>query len=218
MIDLTAKESAVAPVPKAVLVWNYYDHEHVVGTHYRHYEKVQILAEERDWALLVRVTKLPFIPVRLSALNFMYSPNDNHMRSFYRGSLGLILRQDFHFEDLGPTGSRVTVESRVSVPRALGFLQPLFARLMHKWFVDVWAEDMPMRERRLKLWRLGFKDFVGLDYVNNREKGPDQPDYARLYTLRLPLPKVSNIKSSGVERPFRMNEELGYGLPELPNE
>ena len=40
---------------------------------------------------------------------------------------------------------------------------------MKKWFVDVWEEDMPMRERRLKVWKLGFQDFKGIDYVNNPE-------------------------------------------------
>lgn len=217
MIELYAKESAVAPVPKAVLLWNYYDHEHVVGTHYRNYEGVRILAEANDWALLARTTMLPFIPVRTSALNFMHCPNDNLMKSYYQGPFGLLLQQEFHFEELGPESCRATVESRLSVPRLFGFLQPLFTRLMHKWFHDVWAEDMPMRERRLKLWRLGFKDFFGLDYVNNKTAGPDQPDNNRAYPLHLPVPKITNIGSVGITRPFRANEELGYGLPDLPS-
>ena len=40
---------------------------------------------------------------------------------------------------------------------------------MKKWFVKVWEEDMPMRERRLKVWKLGFVDFKGIDFIN--EKG-----------------------------------------------
>lgn len=218
MIELYAKESAVAPVPRTVLLWNYYDHEHVVGTHYRHYEKVRILAEADDWALLARTAKLPFIPVRMSALNFQYCPHDHLMKSFYRGPVGLVLRQDFTFEDVGPASCRVTVESRLDVPKLLAFLQPFFARLMHKWFVDVWAEDMPMRERRLKLWQLGFRDFAGLDYVNNKTEGPSEADSSRPYPLRLPVPKFSEIGRGGIARPFRANEELGYGLPDLPGQ
>jgi hypothetical protein len=140
------------------------------------------------------------------------------MKSFYRGPIGLVLRQDFTFEDVGPESCRVTVESRLDVPNLLGFLQPFFTRLMHKWFVDVWAEDMPMRARRLKLWQLGFKDFVGLDYVNNKTAGPSEPDSSRAYPLRLPVPKFSEIGRGGIARPFRANEELGYGLPDLPGQ
>ena len=49
---------------------------------------------------------------------------------------------------------------------------------MQKWIKDTKCkcsfecalaaeEDMPMRERRLKVWKLGFQDFKGINYINN---------------------------------------------------
>ena len=44
-----------------------------------------------------------------------------------------------------------------TAPKLLKFLQPIFDKLMKKWFVDVWEEDMPMRERRFKAQKTGRK-------------------------------------------------------------
>ena len=41
-IKLISKNSAIANFPKDIILWNYWDHEHVVGTHYKHYKKVKI--------------------------------------------------------------------------------------------------------------------------------------------------------------------------------
>src|SRR6202035_3797960 len=117
----------------------------------------------------------------------------------------------------GTTGIRVTVESRVKVPRILLWLQPFFHNLMRRWFYSVWEEDMEMRERRLKVWQLGFRDFVGLNYVNNKTAGPDRPDTERPYPIELPVPKITEITRGGVSRPFKSSKKLGYGLPELPD-
>jgi hypothetical protein len=140
------------------------------------------------------------------------------MRSFHLGPFGLLLQQDFYFEDVAPEGCRVTVESRVAVPRFLGWLQPLFHRLMQRWFYEVWAEDTDMRERRLKVWQLGFRDFVGLDYVNRKTAGPSQPDITRPYPIQLPVPKITEITRGGISRPHSRGKKVGYGLAELPVE
>ena len=109
----------------------------------------------------------------------------------------------------------MTVESRVEVPRFLLWLQPFFNKLMRRWFYSVWEEDAAMRERRLKVWQLGFRDFVGLGYVNNKTKGPDRPDTERSYPIELPVPKITEITRGGACRPFKNSKKLGYGLPEL---
>jgi hypothetical protein len=216
MAELHAEVTTEAPFPKGLLVWNYNDHEHVVGTHYKNYESVEILAEADTWCFSKRTARLPFIPLRTSALAFSYCPSENLQRSYHQGPFGLLLRQEFHFKELGRNRTQVTVHSRVTVPRILGFLQPFFQKLMYRWFWAVWEEDMPMRERRLKVWQLGFKDFVGLDYVNNKTAAPEEPDLERPYPLVLPVPKITKIARGGVSRPFRRSEEVGYGLPDLP--
>ena len=89
---------------------------------------------------------------------------------------------------------------------------------MKKWFVDVWNEDMPMRERRFKVWKLGFQDFKGIDYINNPDIKKNE-DTKRKYELSLPIPKIThsnkNSSKKTFERLFKKSKHLGYGLPDL---
>ena len=197
------------------MIWNYFDHEHIVGTHAGHYRHVRILAEADQWCLSQRSATLPFIPVKLSATQFSCLIAKNWMRSFHFGPFGLLLEQDFHFEDLAQQGCRVTVESRLAVPRIFGWLQPWFHRLMRRWFYSVWEEDMEMRARRLKVWQLGFRDFAGLDYVDRKFAGPRRPKIGRPYPIRLPVPKITEITRHGISRPHPPGRKVGYGLREL---
>jgi len=200
------------------MIWNYFDHEHIVGTHAGHYRHVRILAEAGHWCVSQRSATLPFIPVKLSATQFSCLTAENWMRSFHFGPFGLLLEQDFHFEDLAQQGCRVTVESRLAVPRIFGWLQPWFHRLMRRWFYSVWEEDMEMRARRLKVWQLGFRDFAGLDYVNRKFAGPRRPKIGRPYPIRLPVPKITEIARGGISRPYPPHRKLGYGLPDPADE
>ena len=215
MAQLNSKFSEQAPFPKGLMIWNYFDHEHVVGTHFQHYRHVRILAEADNWCFSQRSATLPFIPVKMWATQFGYLKSENWMRSFHFGPFGLLLEQDFHFEDVAQHGCRVTVESRVTVPWIFGWLQPFFHRLMRRWFYSVWAEDMEMRERRLKVWQLGFRDFGGLDYVNRKTAGPERPDTERPYPIQLPVPKITDITRGGISRPSVTGKQCGYGLSEL---
>ena len=89
---------------------------------------------------------------------------------------------------------------------------------MKKWFIDVWEEDMPMRKRRLKVWKLGFKDFKGIDYINDPNIQKNNKD-TRPYELRLPITKITHIKNSNSKktfvRKFKKSKHIGYGLPDL---
>jgi hypothetical protein len=218
MTELRSKFSEEVCFPKGLIIWNYFDHEHIVGTHFAHYHQVRVLAEADNWCFSQRSATLPLIPIKMWATQFSYLMSENRMRSFHFGPFGLLLEQDFHFEDVGRQGCRVTVESRMQVPQIFGWLQPCFHSVMRRWFYSVWAEDMEMRERRLRVWQLGFRDFVGLDYVNDKTAGPDRPDTERPYPIRLPVPKVTDIARGGIARPFRTSKKLGYGLPDLPGQ
>ena len=98
-------------------------------------------------------------------------------------------KQVFLFHEREENKCEVTRKDFLEIPKFLKFLQPIFDKLMKRWFVDVWEEDMPMRERRLKVWKLGFKDFQGIDYINdpntkkddisNRKYQLDFPTYTR---------------------------------------
>ena len=60
---------------------------------------------------------------------------------------------------------------------------------------------MPMRERRLKVWKLGFVDFKGIDFIN--EKGiQSKKNSLRPYNLKLPIPKITHEKDNKKEKVF----------------
>ena len=211
MATLTATSSMEMDCPKEVVVWNYYDHEHVVGTHYKYYSEFRILAERDDWCLVERFYKLPIVNLRASSLGFMYLASPNLIRSLQYGKLGLVLDQEIELDDLGPDRCRVTCTYRMNVPDFARVFQPLFERVITRWFHDTWVEDAPMRVRRWKVWKLGFRDFRGLDYVNQKTAAPPGTGGYRPHPVRLPVPKTpESPPGSGYKRPFDSSTEVGY--------
>ena len=212
MAVLTAKCSMDMDCPKEVVVWNYYDHEHVVGTHYKYYSEFKILAERDDWCLVERFYKLPIIGLRASSLGFMCMESPGLIHSIQYGKLGIVLDQWIELEDLDPENCRVTCTYSMEVPGFVArMFQPLFQRVITQWFHDTWVEDAPMRVRRWKLWKLGFRDFRGLDYVNEKTAKPAGAGAWRAYCVRLPIPKTPECPpGSGYKRPFEKSVEVGY--------
>lgn len=194
--------------PREVLIWNYFDHEHVVGTHYKLYNSARVIAEKDNWCLVLRHYKLPLINVRASSLGFMWLENPRQIRSIQYGRFSALLDQTIHLEDLSPERCLVTSEYRMEVPAFFKLFAPLFSRVIRRWFDDTWAEDAPMRVRRWKLWKLGFKDFEGLPYVNEGKAAPASA--FRPYPIEVPVPKSTSITAGGLERPFSESTEVGY--------
>ena len=196
--------------PKEVVVWNYFDHEHVVGTHYKWYSGARVLMEKDDWCLVDRYYKLPLVNMKASSIGFMAMLDPNHIKSFQHGKFGLILEQDIYLKELDAERCLVSSEYRMEIPGwAVWLLDPIFKRVMAQWFLNTWVEDAPMRLRRYKVWKLGFKDFSGIDYINKKTEKP-----AKLkvdpYPIELPVPKSTSIVNEGFTRPFSKSVELGY--------
>ena len=216
---LTSVSSEITDFPKKLLIWNYFDHEHVVGTHFEHYKKVNITFENDKVCHSERWAKLPYLPFYIKSKDICTLVNENKMEVIHTTLFKIIkCKQIFEFEEINSNKCKVTKHDFLEIPKFLKFLQPLFDRLMKKWFVNVWAEDMPMRERRLKVWKLGFKDFNGIDYVND-SKIEKKNNSNREYQLNLPIPKITNInkkdKHKTFKRLFKKSKHIGYGLPNL---
>ena len=196
--------------PKEVVMWNYYDHEHLVGTHHSYYSRARVLAERDDWALVYRYGNMPIfgIPVSGMALQFM---DGNVMKTFHKDTLGFLLEQETHFEDLPNDRSKVRVEYKIHVHPLLKILQPLFKRLFESWFKEVWQEDAPMRLRRWKVHKLGFKDFSGIDYIDKKEPKPEKINYPK-YEFTPPIKSfLKEIKTKeGLARAFAKSNVVGY--------
>ena len=216
---LTSVSTATSKFPKNLLIWNYWDHEHVVGTHFQHYKKVEITHEDEKNCISNRWAKLPFVPFYIKSIDICTLVNENKMEVEHTTLFNLIrCKQIFDFEEKNEDECKVTRHDFLEVPKILNFLQPLFDKMMKKWFVDVWEEDMPMRERRLKVWKLGFRDFKGIDYINN-PKASKSNSSPRKYELKLPIPKITQIDKDSekktFKRLFKNSKHIGYGLPDL---
>ena len=216
---LKSVSSAITKFPKKLLLWNYWDHEHIVGTHFEHYKKVNIIYEDSKVCFSERWAKLPFLPFYLKTTDFAVLTNNSQMDVHHYALLNLLYcKQTFQFEDLSNGGCKVTRSDYLKVPKFLLFLQKAFDKIMKRWFVNVWEEDMPMRERRMKVWKLGFEDFKGIDYVNKANIKRKKPS-ERNYNLTLPIPKITHVKNREKEKLFlrkvSKSKNIGYGLPDL---
>ena len=119
--------------------------------------------------------------------------NSNTMKVWHKTLFGFVyLKQIFKFEEIEDK-CKVIKTDLLEVPIYFKFLQPLFDKIMKKWFVDVWNEDMPMRERRFKVWKLGFKDFSGIIIINNKNLKKNLKKHFFLQ-INFTVPKITRIK------------------------
>ena len=216
---LTSVSTAKTKFPKKLIIWNYWDHEHIVGTHFEHYKKVKIIYEDETTCHSDRWAKLPYLPFYIKSTDICKLINNNKMEVLHTTLFNLIkCKQIFEFEENELNECTVTRSDYLEVFSFLKFLQPLFDKLMKKWFIDVWEEDMPMRERRFKVWKLGFQDFKGINYINNPEIKKEY-NSNREYELKLPIPKITQVKEDGTKktfkRIFKKSKHIGYGLSDL---
>ena len=195
--------------PKNVVIWNYFDHEHVVGTHYKHYSKVRVINEMDTWAMSERSRKLPVINWVIKSTDFVFLKDPYTIKARHFGSFGLFMEQDITFEKDEPESCLVINEYKLHVPFFMAFLQPLWRKLTTRWFYVQWNEDLPMRIQRWRVWKLGFRDFYGIDYINKKTKKPDHIPL-RPFPIELPVPKATTITTKGFPRLFAKSEEIGY--------
>jgi hypothetical protein len=193
---------------KEVVIWNYFDHQHVVGTHFKYYSRYKITAEQNEWCLVERFYRLPIIKLKTSSYGFMFLENPNVIRSYQFGKLGLVVDQTIHLEDRGPNRCLVASEYRLEAPAFMKPLEPLWKRITARWFINTWDEDAPMRIRRQQVWNLGFRDFVGVDYINQKTAQPADVPKDRPYPVELPVPKLKEDQEH--VRPFDESVEVGY--------
>ena len=87
---LTSISSATTNFPKKLLIWNYWDHEHVVGTHFEHYKKVEILFEDKNTCISERWAKLPYIPFYFKMKDELKLTNENQMDVLHSAFFNII--------------------------------------------------------------------------------------------------------------------------------
>lgn len=206
-IKLTLELELEQDCPKEVIMWNYYDHEHLLGTHQRLYREAKILAEKDDWALVYRRAKIPVVPFENEGIGFQYMPEPHIMRTVHKDTVGFMLDMEVHFFDLPNNRSRMKIYYNMYVPRWLKFVEPMFRIVFTSWLKNAWAEDVPMRNRRWKVHTLGFKDFHGIDWINKKQVKPSDLNPGP-YLFDPPVPSLPQIKEEGMFRPDISDVEI----------
>jgi len=206
LYTLTLNLSKEMDCPKEVVIWNYYDHEHLCGTHWKLYHEARVLAEKDDWALVFRKSKIPIVPFSNQGIGFQMMEG-NVMKTFHFDMVGFLLEMEVHFFDLPNNRSKMDIVYQIRVPYWMRFIEPLFRKVFTNWFDNAWAEDVPMRMRRWKVYQLGFKDFHGVDWINKKQAKPDLK--IEPYRFDPPVPSLPQIRSpEGIHRPFDSSIEL----------
>ena len=195
--------------PKEVVMWNYYDHEHLIGTHYKLYDHARVVAEKDDWALVYRSKKAPFLPLWTGGLA-LQRMEGNVMKTTHQDLIGFLLEMEARFDDLPNDRCLITVTYKIDVHPFFKIFEPFFKKVFTYWFNATWEEDGPMRLRRWKVHKLGFKDFSGIDYINKKLPKPEKINYPK-YEFKPPVKIFSTINTdNGMNRPFASSVEIGY--------
>ena len=87
---LTSVSSARSKFPKKLLLWNYWDHEHIVGTHFKHYKKVNILYENDKCCYSERWSKIPYFPFYIKITDLLVLADENQFEVFHSVFFNLI--------------------------------------------------------------------------------------------------------------------------------
>ncbi len=195
--------------PKEVVMWNYYDHEHLIGTHYKLYDHARVIAEKDDWALVYRSKKMPFLPLWTGGLA-LQRMEGNVMKTTHQDLIGFLLEMEARFDDLPNDRCLITATYKIDVHPFFKIFEPFFKKAFTYWFNATWEEDGPMRLRRWKVHKLGFKDFSGIDYINKKLSKPEKINYPK-YEFNPPVKIFSKINThDGMDRPFASSVEIGY--------
>jgi hypothetical protein len=153
-------------VAAAVVIWNYFDHEHLTVVH-RGYTDAQVLYEKGDTTLLLVTLRVPlfrFLKSHSLSTMVVQERTDTKMRffDFNMGLFGIPSINRFDIEEIAPDRTRIVTRYKFILRSWRMLLAPLLYRMMERWNRQVWLEDLPLKLRRHKVLRHGFQDFVGM--------------------------------------------------------
>lgn len=153
------REIKAAP---AVIIWNYWDHEHLYVVH-KNYTSAFVLYEDEKIAINILTYKLPvFSFLRSNSLNVMVVKDKETIKAYNIGLFSIPACTTIHVKEIRADHCVITMTYKFVLSGWRKVLTPFLPRLAAKWNKQVWEEDLPLKIRRQKVMKLGFKDFVGL--------------------------------------------------------
>jgi hypothetical protein len=181
-------------VSAAVGWWNHWDHEHSMVVHGESWLDGHMLYEDEKTAMAFVTIRVPvFSFLRSTAMNVNLKYDADTMYTLHLGLFGIpsITKIAIREDRSDHIVHRTTYTFFLRGWRRL--LAPVLPAMIRRWNERVWREDLPLKLRRQKMLRHGFRDFVGLpDRIADRRY--DGPLGCTLPVPRLPASPVNEGK------------------------
>ncbi|MEX0704838.1 MAG: hypothetical protein WD069_22255 [Planctomycetales bacterium] len=184
----------------AVAWWNYWDHEHVDVLHDTSYVDMQVLYEDRRMAVVLHTFRVPlFRFLKSQSISTMIMEDAETLRLYNVGLFAIPSLTTIRIREDRPDHCVFTMNYKFVLRGWRKLLAPLLGRLIARWNAQVWEEDLPLKLRRQKMLRHGFRDFVGMPerIADRGQAGPLE--------FKLPLARVPDSPVNA----FRQRLEAG---------
>ena len=194
ILDLTFKRKVNCSA--SVCLWNHWDHDHINYTHEGIYDNSQIYYEDDRSVLFFHSIKVPFLPfIKVNTIDLTVLKDKNTVCT-YGFQFGIPSLTTAKYIDIGKDKCSVEVNYKFKFSGIKIFLYPVIRYLVPKWNHQTWEEDLPLKMRRQKVKRLGFKDFKGLP-----EKTRDRKFQGNI-EFKLPITRLKKNDNKLTKHPF----------------
>ena len=154
----------------SVAIWNYCDLEHFIPVH-KGWSDFTTLYESADTISFLGTMKFPFLP-SVHSLIVQVRHDDNTLKVI-NSMLGIPVLSTIKVTEIRKDYSAFEMNYKFMFmgwkELLLPIVEPILRRLVVFWNDRQWREDLPVKLRRQKVLRLGFKDFKGLpDKISER--------------------------------------------------
>ena len=148
---------------EAVGWWNQWDHEHTLVVHGESWLDGKLLYEDER-------TCIAFVTIRVPVFSFLTSTAMNVNLKYYAHTMYTINLGLFGIPSITKITIREDPPDHITHHTTYTFflrgwrrlLAPLLSPMIARWNARVWEEDLPLKLRRQKMLRHGFRDFVGM--------------------------------------------------------
>ena len=183
-------------------MWNYWDQEHILSTH-GGIDESNVVYEREGVAINLFSMRFPVLSfLKINSMVTMIREDENTI-VVYNTMAGMPAMTRIEITEPEKDRSVYHMRYRFILYGWREWLSPLIEWYLRKrvpWWNDrQWREDLPIKQRRQKVMRAGFKDFKGLpDDVQDRH-------YDGPLNCELPVPR---LKGSPVDPPEFRNEPI----------
>jgi len=152
----------------AVCIWNFCDYEHPPYVH-QGYPEAFIMHEQDGVAVSLTTASVPIFRFLKSAALQVSIRKDEKTFVLYSSYFGAPSITTYIFDEPRKDFTVCTMIYRFYLTGWRRLLAPALRFLLPIWNRQIWEEDLPLKLRRQKVMRMGFKDFKGLpDKIEDR--------------------------------------------------